>query len=99
METEPQAEAKPASAFTEAKSEVQDYLEVSQQRHKLFPRAAAVGLAAGGVAVVFRALLAAGDALRNGLVNWSYSTPAFGWIFPVVFGAVGAAAAVCLVIA
>jgi chloride channel protein, CIC family len=98
MKTEPQRETKPASAFTEAKSEVQDYLEVSQQRHKLFPRAAAVGLAAGGVAVVFRALLAAGDALRNGLVNWSYSTPAFGWIFPLGFGAVGAAAAVFLVI-
>ena len=98
METEPQEEVRPGVASAEAKSEVQDYFEVSQQRHKLFPRAAAVGLAAGGVAVVFRALLAAGDALRNGLVNWSSSTPAFGWIFPLVFGAVGAAAAVCLVI-
>ena len=68
METEPQEEARPAVASSEAKSELQDYLEISQQRHKLFPRAAAVGLAAGSVAVVFRVLLAAGDALRNGLV-------------------------------
>ena len=98
METEPQEEARPAVASSEAKSELQDYLEISQQRHKLFPRAAAVGLAAGGVAVVFRVLLAAGDALRNGLVEWSHFTPAFGWIFPLVFGAVGAAAAVCLVV-
>jgi len=52
METEPQEEARPAVASAEAKSELQDYLEISQQRHKLFPRAAAVGLAAGGVAVL-----------------------------------------------
>src|ERR1044072_1780360 len=98
MENRSEAVSKSASASAEAKSEVEDYLEVSQQRHKLFPRAAAVGVAAGAVAVLFRAALAAGDALRNGLVNWSHATPEFGWIFPVAFGAAGAAAAVCLVV-
>jgi chloride channel protein, CIC family len=98
MENRSEAVSKSASASAEAKSEVEDYLEVSQQRHKLFPRAATVGVAAGAVAVLFRASLAAGDALRNGLVNWSHATPEFGWIFPVAFGAAGAAAAVCLVV-
>jgi len=98
METASEQPAKPATASAEAKSEIQDYLEVSQRRHKLFPRAAAVGLAAGAVAVVFRALLAAGDTLRNSLVNWSHSVPVLGWIFPLLFGAAGATVAVWLVV-
>lgn len=98
METASEQPAKPATASAEAKSEIQDYLEVSQRRHKLFPRAAAVGLAAGAVAVVFRAFLAAGDALRNNLVNWSHSAPILGWIFPLLFGAAGATVAVWLVV-
>jgi len=98
METASEQPAKPATASAEAKSEIQDYLEVSQRRHKLFPRAAAVGLAAGAVAVVFRALLAAGDALRNSLVNWSHSVQVLGWIFPLLFGAAGATVAVWLVV-
>jgi CIC family chloride channel protein len=43
-------------------------------------------------------LLAGGDRLRNGLVNWSYSVPLLGWIFPILFGACGATAAVWLVL-
>ena len=42
-------------ASAQARSEIEEYLEVSQQRHKLFPRAAVVGLLAGSVAVLFRA--------------------------------------------
>ena len=41
-------------ASAQARSEIEEYLEVSQQRHKLFPRAAVVGLLAGSVAVLFR---------------------------------------------
>ena len=48
-----------------ARTEIQEYLEVSHEQHKLFPRAALVGLCAGVVAVVFRALLAGADALRQ----------------------------------
>jgi CIC family chloride channel protein len=98
MENGSDGVSKSATASAQAKSEIQEYLEVSEQRHKLFPRAVAVGLVAGTVAVLFRALLAGGDVLRNGLVNWSHSMPALGWIFPLLFGAVGAVVAVWLVL-
>lgn len=84
-------------AAAEAQSEIQDYLEVSEQRHKLFPRAAIVGFFAGTGAVIFRALLAGADALRNRLIEWSSTVPAFGWIFPMLFSATGAVIAVWLV--
>ena len=84
-------------ASAQARSEIEEYLEVSQQRHKLFPRAAVVGLLAGSVAVLFRALLAGADALRNLLVHWAQGAPTFGWIFPVLFSATGAVIAVFLV--
>ena len=35
----------------EARSEIQEYLEVGQERHKLFPRAGLIGLCAGAVLV------------------------------------------------
>jgi chloride channel protein, CIC family len=78
------------SDSSEARSEIQEYLEVRQERHKLFPRAALVGLCAGGVAVIFRAFLAAASGLRNLLIQWAYTVPIFGWIFPMLFGAAGA---------
>lgn len=86
------------NASAEAKSEIEEYLEVSHERHKLFPRAALVGLCAGVVAVIFRALLAGGDRLRNALVEWSYGVPLGGWIFPMLFSAAGALIAVLLVL-
>jgi chloride channel protein, CIC family len=86
------------NASVEARSEIREYLEVSHERHKLFPRAALVGVCAGGVAVVFRALLAAADGLRNLIIQWSYAVPLFGWIFPILFSAVGAVLATLLVI-
>ena len=85
-------------ANDEARSEVQEYLEVSHEQHKLFPRAAVVGLCAGGVAVVFRALLAGLDGARNALIHWSYSVPIAGWIFPMLFGAASALIATALVV-
>src|ERR1044071_5778965 len=81
----------------EARSEIEEYLEVSQQRRRLFPRAALVGLGAGLVAALFRAALAAGDALRNGLIAWAKSYPLWGWIFPILFSMTGAVLSVALV--
>lgn len=78
-------------------SELAEYLDVSQRRRRLFPRAALVGLLAGGVAVVYRWLLVAGEALRNGLIEWGRAWPALGWIAPVAWGVFGALAAVWLV--
>ena len=91
----PARQIKPDPA--EARSEIQEYLEVSHERHKLFPRAAIVGLCAGVVAIVFRALLAAANGLRNLLIDWAYTVPFFGWIFPMLFSAAGAAIAAMLV--
>ena len=53
----------------DAQSEIQEYLAVSQQQRRVFPRAALVGLGAGLVAALFRAALAGADALRNALIR------------------------------
>jgi CIC family chloride channel protein len=98
MTNDPERSPETPSATVEAKSEIQDYLEVSQQQHKLFPRAALVGLCAGGIAVIFRGLLAGADGLRNLLIAWSYTVPTFGWLFPMLFGAIGALIATALVV-
>ncbi len=81
----------------QVRSEIQEYLHVSQQRRRLFPRAALVGLLAGLVAVAFRAVLAAADSLRNALIAWAHHYPIFGWLVPVCFCAVGASLSVFLV--
>jgi chloride channel protein, CIC family len=78
-------------------SELTELLDRRRQRRKLFPRAALVGLSAGIVAVAFRALLAAGDMARTALIEWSHQAPAFGWLAPLIFGAIGATLAVVLV--
>ena len=82
---------------TEATSEIEEYLSVRQERRKLFPSAVLVGLAAGALAVGFRIALAAAHAARNGLVGWAHQYPHVGWLVPVLFGAVLAAASVWLV--
>lgn len=81
----------------QARSELQEYLEVSHQQHGLFPRAALVGVGAGVVAVLFRGLLAGADALRNMLVAWAQMAPIWGWLLPMLFSAAGATAAIALV--
>jgi CIC family chloride channel protein len=93
-ETPPGAKA---ASVTEAHSEIQEYLAVSQQRRRLFPRAALVGLGAGLLAALFRAVLTGADALRNGLTHWAAHYPLWGWIFPVLFSVVGATISVALV--
>lgn len=62
----------------------------------MLPRAALVGILAGVAAIAFRAALTGGDILRNGLIAWAQQF-AWGWIFPILFGAVGAVAAIYLV--
>ena len=82
---------------TETSSEIQEYIEVSQRQHSLFPRAALVGLCAGIMAIIFRALLLGAEILRNSIIGWSYQLSYFGWVVPVLFSAVGAYAAVKVV--
>ena len=78
-------------------SEIEEDIVIRQQRRRMFPRAALVGFCAGGVAALFRAVLAAGDALRNNLIAWSQHFPLWGWIFPIAFSLVGAVLSVALV--
>lgn len=80
-----------------AKSEIQEFLFTMQQRRRVFPRAALVGLGAGIVAALFRLTLAGADNLRNALINWAHGFPQVGWIFPVLFSVGGAVLSVTLV--
>jgi len=86
-----------AESQAQARSEVQEYLQISQQRRRLFPRAALVGLLAGLLAIAFRGMLAGGDNLRNSLIAWAHHQPATGWACPVLFSAAGTGLAVFLV--
>lgn len=71
-------------------SEIQEYLDIRQQRRWIFPRAALVGLCAGFVAVLFRFALAGVAGWRNGLISWAHIRPVWGWAFPVLFTMFGA---------
>jgi CIC family chloride channel protein len=77
-------------------SEIQEYLDIRQQRRWIFPRAALVGACAGAVALGFRAALTGADALRNSLISWAQRMPLWGWIFPILFSALGAGISVAL---
>ncbi len=79
-----------------ANSEIQEYLNISQQRRFTFPRAALVGLCAGTVALLFRIALTWVDNFRNGLITWGHNTPILGWVIPVVFAVTGAIISVFL---
>lgn len=78
------------------RSEIQEYLDISQQRRWIFPRAALVGACAGLAALLFRAALTAADVLRNGMLAWAHQTPLWGWIYPVAFTMLGAGLSVAL---
>ena len=78
-------------------SEIQEYLDIRQQRRWIFPRAALVGLCAGLVALCFRAALTGADDLRNALIAWAQTIPMLGWIFPALFTAFGATFSIILV--
>jgi len=79
------------------RAQVRDYFALQGQRRKLFPRALLVGLLAGSIAVAFRWALEGGDLLRNRLILWAYQAPTWGWLLPMVMGALGAGLAVGLV--
>jgi CIC family chloride channel protein len=81
----------------EVRSEIQEELVVRQQRRRIFPRAALVGLGAGLVAALFRLTLTGADSLRNSLIIWSQHYPLWGWIFPILFTTAGAVLSVILV--
>lgn len=97
IQEEPEILVPATIATTQARSELQDYLNVSQQRRHLFPRSALVGLCAGLVAVLFRLLLTWADLARNTLLTWAHQSPGWGWLVPLCFGATGAALSVFLV--
>ena len=78
------------------RSEIEEYLDIRQQRRWMFPRAALVGIGSGMVALLFRMALTGADALRNGLLAWAHTLPAVGWLFPVLFSALGAGVAVVI---
>ena len=86
-----------ASSGEQVQSEIHESLHVLQQRRRLFPRAALVGLLAGAVATAFRATLALGDRARNALISWAHHIPVIGVLFPVGACAAGAAISIVLV--
>lgn len=77
-------------------SEIIEYLTVRQQRRWIFPRAALVGAAAGGVALLFRIALISADSWRGALNFWAYQYPAIGWIFMILFTCIGAGVSVAI---
>ncbi len=81
----------------EVLSEIQEDLNIREQRRRMFPRAALVGLCAGLMASFFRIALAGADAFRNGLLEWAHQYPFWGWAFPMTFGMAGASLSVMLV--
>ena len=77
-------------------SEVHEYLSVKEQRRRILPRAALVGLFAGIIALMFRLILTSAEMLRNRLLAWSHAVPDWGWLFPLAFTLFGAVIAVAL---
>ena len=86
----------PDSTNNSVRSEVQEYLVVSQQRRWIFPRAALVGVCAGIMALLFRAALTGADIFRNELISWAHQLPALGWIFPALLATLGAGISVAM---
>jgi chloride channel protein, CIC family len=90
------AEDQPATA-QKIRSAERYVLQRQEQRRRVFARALLVGLCAGALAVAFRWALTGSDLVRNGLITWAHRYPAWGWILPALFGAVGAGVAIQLV--
>lgn len=77
-------------------SELNEYLNVRQQRRWIFPKAALVGAFAGILALLFRASLSGADVLRNNFIAWAQKIPGYGWIFPIMFTFLGAVISVVI---
>lgn len=86
----------PDTKDNSARSEIQEYLNISQQRRWVFPRAALVGVCAGVTALLFRAALTGADAFRNGLLSWAHGFPMLGWVFPMFLTMLGAGISVAI---
>jgi CIC family chloride channel protein len=95
-ETNDKESSLPDDTDDSARSEIQEYLDVSQQRRWVFPRAALVGACAGITALLFRAALTGADVFRNNLLSWAHSMPTLGWIFPMLFTMLGAGISVAI---
>src|SRR5262249_2042375 len=78
-------------------TEIREYVHIQGQRRRLFPRAMLVGFLAGGVAVAFRLVLEQGDIGRDWLLVWAHQYPTWGWLLPMLVGALGVGLAVSLV--
>jgi CIC family chloride channel protein len=77
--------------------EMRDFLRAHELRRRQLPRSLLVGLFAGLVAVAFRGALAEADDIRDGLIAFVHAHPLWAFPFPLMLGALGAAAAVYLV--
>jgi CIC family chloride channel protein len=86
----------PDNTDDSVRSEIEEYLNIRQQRRWIFPRAALVGVCAGITALLFRAALTGADVFRNGLLAWAHDIPTLGWIFPVLFTMLGAGISVTI---
>lgn len=86
----------PNNTDDSVRSEIEEYLNIRQQRRWVFPRAALVGVCAGITALLFRAALTGADVFRNGLLAWAHDIPTLGWIFPVLFTMLGAGISVTI---
>jgi hypothetical protein len=78
-------------------TEIREYVQIQGQCRRLFPRAMLVGFLAGAVAVVFRLVLEQGDAWRDWLLGWAHQYSTWGWLLPMLVGALSVGLAVSLV--
>jgi CIC family chloride channel protein len=78
-------------------TEFQDILHSREQKRRLYPRAVLVGALAGLLAVAFQWSLAGSEALRQRMTLWAHQYPQWGWLVPMLFGAVGAGLATQMV--
>ena len=86
----------PEDKVETVRSEIQEYLDIQQQRRWIFPRAALVGACAGVIALIFRMALTGADALRNAMISWAQTLPFMGWVFPVMLTLLGAGISVAI---
>jgi len=87
----------PDLGVVEAQGELREYLHRREDRHKVFPKAALVGVLAGLIAVVFQYTLGFANHARNQIVHWAHGLPGPGWLAPVIFSAIGSMLAIILI--
>src|SRR4051812_5798364 len=103
MPSPPRATEEPSPATPDdathagVRGELRDFLRAQEQRRKQVPRALLVGVIAGFVATTFRWGLALMERCRDDLLVHAHTLGAWGFILPVVFGAVLGGFAVWLV--